>query len=500
VILRAPAFAYRCAAASSPVTLFCERTDLARLAARYGTPLYVYSAEAIRTRLLAFSTAFRSIPHTLCYSVKANSTLAILRLIAQQGAGFDVVSGGELERVLRIRPKAAASVVFSGVGKTVPEMELALKSGILLFNVESASELRTLASTAARLKKKAQIALRVNPDVSAKTHPYISTGLHEHKFGVPIPEARRLYAGAAKHSHLRVAGVSVHIGSQITDLTSFTDALERVAELVRELRRAGHNIKYVDAGGGLGIPYHGGPDIGCPGPRHPEPPDASHPEWSILTREATQDAESNDPYRSVDESLADQAVFGPQVPFAEQVSAYAKAVLAPLRKLDVHLLLEPGRSVVGPSGVLLTRVIYRKTNDGKRFLIVDAAMNDLLRPSLYGAHHEIVPVEFSSSPNRKAASADSVQGRTGMCAPHDSEVADVVGPICETGDFFARDRELPVLQESDLLAILDAGAYGSVLASNYNTRGRPAEVLVDGAKSRLIRKRETSSDQMRLEL
>jgi len=476
VILRAPAFVFRRAAAGDPLTLFCERTDLMRLAARYGTPLYVYSAEAIRTRLQAFSRAFRSITHTLCYSVKANSTLGILRLIAQQGAGFDVVSGGELERVLRIRPKAAASVVFSGVGKTVPEMELALQSGILLFNVESASELRALAATAARLKKKAQIALRVNPDVSAKTHPYISTGLHEHKFGVPIPEARRLYAEAAKHPNLLVAGVSVHIGSQITDLTSFTDALERVAELVRELRRAGHNIKYVDAGGGLGIPYHQGLEI----PR-------IHSERRKPAREADQPVESKESY-----CLSQ--------PFGQQVSAYAKAVSAPLRKLGVHLLLEPGRFVIGPAGVLLTRVIYRKTNDGKRFLIVDAAMNDLLRPALYGAHHEIVPVEFSSSPNRNAASAGWKQRRTGMSAPHETEVTDVVGPICETGDFFARDRELPVMQEGDLLAILDAGAYGSVLASNYNTRGRPAEVLVDGTTSRLIRRRETPSDQMRLEL
>ena len=431
LILRAPAFAYRRVAAKAS-TIFCEQTDLVSLAARYGTPLYVYSAEAIRTRLEAFSKAFRTIPHTLCYSVKANSTLGILRLIAQQGAGFDVVSGGEIERVLRVKANTAAKVVFSGVGKTVPEMELALQSGILLFNVESASELHALAATAARLHKKAQIALRVNPDVSAKTHPYISTGLHEHKFGVPIPEARRLYAEAANDPNLKVAGVSVHIGSQITDLTSFTDALSRVAELVHELRRSGYKIKYVDAGGGLGISYHNGPNFGHP------------------------------------------------LRFADLVHAYAKAVLAPLHKLDVHLLLEPGRSIVGPAGVLLTQVIYRKTNNGKRFLIVDAAMNDLLRPSLYGAYHEIVPVKRSSALGK-------------------IELTDIVGPICETGDFFARDRELPVSEQGDLLAILDAGAYGSVLASNYNTRNRPAEVVVDGKKSRLIRKRETLRDQLRLE-
>ena len=456
-ILRAPAFAYCRSAASGPLSLFCEQTDLALLAERHGTPLYVYSSETIRARLRAFGKAFCSVPHTLCYSVKANSTLAILRLVAREKAGFDVVSGGEVERVLRVRPKGAR-IVFSGVGKTVPEMELALKSGILLFNVESASELRTLAATAARLRKKASIAIRVNPDVSAKTHPYISTGLHEHKFGVPIPEARTLYAAAAKHSSLNVAGVSVHIGSQITDVGSFKDALQRVAELVRELRGAGHDIRYVDAGGGLGISY-----------------------------------------------------LATQTPFAEKVAAYAKAVLEPLRKLNVHLLLEPGRSIVGPAGVLLTRVIYRKTNNSKRFLIVDAAMNDLLRPSLYGAHHEMVPVErfrvaqrFNAAISRAipiaALATEVTETPSGAASSAETEVTDVVGPICETGDFFARDRELPVMQEGDLLAILDAGAYGSVLGSNYNTRGRAAEVLVEGAKARLIRKRETSSDQMRFDL
>ena len=451
MILRPPAFVYCGRDAKSDLTLFCEKTDLQHLAERHGTPLYVYSSEIIRTRLEAYGHAFRSIPHTLCYSVKANSTLAILRLVAQQKAGFDVVSGGELERVLRVKPRPASSVVFSGVGKTVPEMELALKSGILLFNVESASELRALAATAARLKKKAPVAIRVNPDVSATTHPYISTGLHQHKFGVPIPEARRLYAEAQKHANLNVAGISVHIGSQITDVGSFKDALQRVADLVRELRGVGHQIRYVDAGGGLGISYETTPE---------------------------------------------------QTPFAEQIVAYAKAVLEPLRGLKVHLLLEPGRSIIGPAGVLLTRVIYRKTNNGNRFLIVDAAMNDLLRPSLYGAHHEIAPVKVTSLEEhggvetRLAAYPPASAGGT---SPGKTEVTDVVGPICETGDFFARDRTLPVMQEGDLLAILDAGAYGSVLGSNYNTRGRAAEVLVGGAKSRLIRRRETFADQVRLE-
>lgn len=423
--VRPPAFGYRPVPPGRSLQLACEQAGLETLAARHGTPLYVYSAAAIRTRLQAFRQAFHAVPHTICYSVKANSALAILRRIARGGAGFDVVSGGELARVLRAQRKAVSKVVFSGVGKTVPEMELALSSGILLFNVESSSELRILATTAARLKKKAPVALRVNPDVSARTHPYISTGLHEHKFGVPIPEARVLYAEAVKYPSLSVAGVSVHIGSQITDVSSFQDALQRVAGLVRELRQSGHDIRYVDAGGGLGICYEGS-----------------------------------------------------QHPFPEQVAAYAKAVLEPLRKLDIHLLLEPGRSIVGPAGALLTRVIYRKKNNGKSFLIVDAAMNDLLRPSLYGAYHEIVPVRAGST---------------------ETEVIDVVGPICESGDFFARDRELPVAQEGDLLAILDAGAYGSVLGSNYNTRGRAAEVLVEGAKTRVIRRRQSVEDQLRLE-
>jgi diaminopimelate decarboxylase len=423
--LRPPAFGHLGGTSGGALQLHCEAVALERLAARYGTPLYVYSAAMIRARAGAFERAFRSIPHTLCYSVKANSALAILRLMSREGAGFDVVSSGELRRVLRVSRKSASKVVFSGVGKTAAEMELALRSGILLFNVESASELKLLSATAARLKKRASVAVRVNPDISAKTHPYISTGLHQHKFGVPIPEARMLYAKAAQQPYLKVAGVSVHIGSQITDVGSFQAALERVADLVRALRGQGHDIRYIDAGGGLGISYDG--------------------------------AQEN---------------------FDKQITAYAKAVLSPLRGLKLHLLLEPGRAVVGPAGVLLTRVLYRKENGRKRFLIVDAAMNDLLRPSLYSAYHEIVPLN---------------------CNSRETETTDVVGPICETGDFFARDRKLPLTSEGDLLAILDVGAYGSVLASNYNTRGRAAEVLVDGAKVRVIRRRESFADQIRLE-
>ena len=410
--------------------LHCEGIALPKLADKYGTPLYVYSTAMIQQRFHTFNKAFRDLPHSICYSVKANSNVSLLRLLARKGCGFDVVSGGELERVVRADRRAATKVVFSGVGKTRDELTAALKSGILLFNVESESELWALAECAGQLRTTAPIALRVNPDVAAETHPYISTGLHKHKFGIPIREARTLYARASGMRHLKVRGVSVHIGSQIVDVDPFGDAMSRVADLVRELRGDGHEIDYVDAGGGLGISYN-----------------------KANTGE-----------------------------FSDQVTAYASALTAPLRDLDVHLLLEPGRSIVGPAGSLLTSVVYKKTNNGKRFLIVDAAMNDLIRPALYGAFHEIVPVTLSSGQSTK------------------SETADIVGPVCETGDFFARDRELPAVEEGDLLAILDAGAYGMVLTSNYNTRPRPAEVLVAGKSVKLIRRREKTSDILRAEL
>ncbi len=426
---RPPAFSYRANGKSSRTAsiLHCDATPVTLLAERFGTPLYIYSASTIRQRMQAFDRAFGRVPHTVCYSVKANSNLSVLRLLARMGCGFDVVSGGELERVRHADRRALKKVVFSGVGKTTDEMRMALKAGILLFNVESESELDSLAECAARLKKRARIALRVNPDVPADTHPYISTGLHQHKFGVPIEEARPLYLRAAGTKYLDVAGVSVHIGSQITDVAPFAATMERVAELVQALRSDGHTIHYVDAGGGLGIGY------GSPS--------------------------------------------GPE--FAARAKQYAAALLGPLRQLKLHLLLEPGRSIVGPAGALLTRVIYKKTNGTKQFLVVDAGMNDLIRPSLYKAHHEIVPA-------RAEAGASS-------------ETVDVVGPICETGDFFARDREMPSTSEGDLLAILDAGAYGMVLASNYNTRPRPAEVLVDGKRVKVIRQRETVGELLRAE-
>jgi diaminopimelate decarboxylase len=433
-VARPPGFAYReskpTGAHRGQSILHAEDVALPVLAAKFGTPLYVYSAAAIRERYRTFDRAFRGIAHSICYSVKANSNLTILRLLAKMGCGFDVVSGGELERVLAADRKAAKKVVFSGVGKTREELKAALQAGILLFNIESESELWSLAECADQLRTRAPLALRVNPDVAAETHPYISTGLRKHKFGVSIREARGLYGKASGSRGLNVRGVSVHIGSQITDVAPFGEAMSRVAELVREIRADGHEIEYVDAGGGLGINY--------------------------------------------DEPNAHE--------FADHVAAYAQALSAPLRRLGVTLLLEPGRSIVGPAGVLLTSVIYKKENDGKRFLVVDAAMNDLIRPALYNAHHEIVPVLRSASGTAKR------------------EIVDVVGPVCETGDFFARDREMPVASEGDMLAILDAGAYGMVLASNYNTRPRPAEVLVTGKSAKLIRTRESVKDMLRVEL
>jgi diaminopimelate decarboxylase len=422
---RPPAFVYRGSA------LHCEGVEMERLARRYGTPLYVYSATAIRQRVAAFRKAFERQSHTICYSVKANSNLALLRLLSSLGCGFDVVSGGELQRVLRLGEKAAAGVVFSGVGKSADEMDAALNAGILLFNLESAAEMELLAARAARLKKTARIALRVNPDVEAGTHPYISTGLRRHKFGVPIGEARALYRKAAGCAYLDPVGVSVHIGSQITDVQPFAQTIERVLTLVGELGEDGLNISFVDAGGGLGIRY--------------------------------KSAGARD--------------------FEQRLKAYATALIGPLRGSRVHLLLEPGRAIVAAAGALVTRALYAKENAGKQFLVVDAAMNDLVRPSLYGAHHEIVPVV----PRRNSAGAISGE-------------MDIVGPVCESGDFFARERMMPPVAAGDLLAIFDSGAYGMSLASNYNSRGRAAEVLVEGSRARLIRRRESFEDLIRSEI
>ena len=419
---RLPGFTYKPSGIARGRELFAEDVAVSALARKYGTPLYIYSRQTIRSRFEAFVKAFAKQEHTVCYSVKANSNLSLLKLLAKLGAGFDVVSGGELHRVLQASRKSASKVVFSGVGKQAEEIDLALHSKILLFNIESASELKLLAARAAHLRRAARFAVRVNPDVNAQTHPYISTGLHEHKFGVPLRDARELYRLASANKYLKAVGVSAHIGSQITDLSTFGESTQKLAEFTRVLRAHGHEIRYIDAGGGLGISYHS--------------------------------SEGDD--------------------FGREVRAYAREVLGPLAKLGVHLLLEPGRSIVGPAGILVTRMVYKKRNNGKLFLVTDAAMNDLLRPALYDAYHEIVPVVAPVSPSKITA--------------------DIVGPICESSDFFARARELPEVEEGELLAVLDAGAYGMVLASNYNTRPRAAEVLVEGRRARLIRRRETLDD------
>jgi diaminopimelate decarboxylase len=409
-------------------TLYCDNVSLASLADDYGTPLYLYSARQILERFQLFQHAFKDRPHTVCYAVKANSSLAILRLLGKQGAGFDIVSGGELERVRRAHKPALKRVVFSGVGKQAWEIDAALKAGILQFNVESEQELDLLAARAQALGIRARFALRVNPDVFAETHPYISTGLSEHKFGIDIKAARSIYRRAARSKWLEPYGVSVHIGSQIRKVDPFAAALARVEALVSQLRRDGHDIRTIDAGGGLGIDYSDAPF------------DAAH-----------------------------------------QVERYAAALTKGLASEKAHLLLEPGRFIVAQAGALLARVLVVKKNGAKTFVITDAAMNDLIRPALYHAHHEILPVRQSS----------------GKAKP---VTADIVGPVCESGDFFARDRVISALKPGDLVALLDAGAYGMTQSSNYNSRMRPAEVLVEDAKATLIRRRETMRDLLAPEI
>ena len=420
-----PARPFQYASANGPLS--CGKHSLAAVAKKHGTPLYVYSADQILERLSLFQQALASRPHLVCYAVKANSSLAILRLLAAHGAGFDIVSGGELQRVLTAAPDAAERTVFSGVGKTSEEIDLALEANILAFHVESEAELALLARRAAKHKRKARFALRVNPDVFAETHPYISTGLREHKFGIDIRQARRIYNEAEANRWLTAHGVSVHIGSQIRSADPFGAAMKRVAKLVRELASDGIQIRSVDAGGGLGIDYH-----------------------------AT-------------------GAFDAQA----KVTEYAAALEAALQGLEVDLLLEPGRFLVAQAGALLARVLNVKRNGKKTFVITDAAMNDLIRPALYQAFHEIVPV---APRNGRAAAVD------------------IVGPVCETGDFFARDRKIKPVEPGDLLAVLDTGAYGMAQSSNYNTRPRPAEVLLHGTKATLIRRRETIADLLAPEM
>ena len=398
--------------------LHCEGVPLATLADAVGTPAYVYSKAALLESYGAYDAAFKDVPHTICYAVKANSNLGVIATLAKAGAGADIVSGGELHRALRagVPPK---KIIFSGVGKTRDEMRDALKADILMFNVESLSELRVLDEVAREMGARAPVALRVNPDVDPQTHKYISTGLKTSKFGIPYTQALAAYEQAATLPGLHVVGAQMHIGSQLTKSSPFADATARIGALVKTLRERSIEISIVDVGGGLGIRYH-----------DETPP--SHAE-------------------------------------------YATVLLPALKELGVTVLLEPGRSIVGNAGALLTRVLYHKTTDAKNFVVVDAAMNDLIRPAFYDSYHEILPV---------------TEARAGA----DKETADVVGPICESGDFFAKDREMPRPAEGDLLALMSAGAYGFVMASNYNTRPRPVEVLVDGDRYTIVRRRETFED------
>ncbi len=405
--------------------LYAEDVPLEHLASQFGTPLYVYSKATFIRHWKAFDEAFNTNPHLICYAVKANSNLSILQTLAKVGSGFDIVSGGELSRALKAGGDPN-KIVFSGVGKSDEEIRFALKSNILCFNVESTSELNRIEKIASELNLIAPISIRVNPNVDAFTHPYISTGLKENKFGVSINTARTLYATARASKHLDPIGIDCHIGSQLTKMEPLLDALEIVLDEVEHLRNEGIEIKHLDMGGGLGVQY-----------RDETPP---HPSS-----------------------------------YAEAVS---KRVNARNLSDKLTLILEPGRAIAANAGVLLTRVEYIKSTEDKAFLVIDAAMNDLLRPSLYESWQDIIPVTKNTHTPEKTY--------------------DVVGPVCETGDFLGKNRNLSV-KEGELLAIRSSGAYGFSMASNYNSRGKPAEVLVDGDQCFLIRKRETIEDQMRLE-
>jgi diaminopimelate decarboxylase len=400
--------------------LHVENLPLSQIATEFGTPTYVYSKEALTSAFKRFDAGFEGTDHLVCFAVKSNPSLAILNLFAKLGAGFDIVSGGELERVIAAGGDPS-KVVFSGVGKTEVEMRRALELGIFCFNVESSSELERLNQVAGSMGKIAPISLRVNPNVDAKTHPYISTGLKNNKFGVAYEEALSIYQVAAKMSNIDIHGVDCHIGSQLTELSPFLDALDRVLALVDQLEAAGIPIRHIDAGGGIGICY-------------------------------------------VDETPPD---------FAE----YAKAMRQKMAGRKVKLVFEPGRALVGNAGALLTKVEYLKHTESKNFAIVDAAMNDLMRPALYDAYHDIVAVKQVNS---------------------EAQVYEIVGPVCESGDFLGHDRKLALAQD-DLLAVLSAGAYGMSMSSNYNTRPRAAEVMVDGDKVYEIRKREQIADLFALE-
>ena len=398
--------------------LFAEDVAVSEVAERVGTPVYIYSARTLRRHFRVMREAFRASDTIICFAMKALSNLSILRLFSDLGAGFDIVSAGELMRCLKAGAEPA-KIVFSGVGKRDDEIEAALNADILMINVESRPELYRVSAVAGRLHRSARVSLRVNPDLDPGTHPHISTGHRDSKFGVPLSQVKEYYAEARGLPNLELAGLSTHIGSQITDTAPFIEAARKVAALVRGLRRDGIALKYLDLGGGLGIPYQ------------EEPPAPAE---------------------------------------------YAAALLGPLRELDLKIIIEPGRVLVGNAGILVSRVLYVKETDVKRFVVVDGAMNDLIRPVLYEAFHEIRPVEL---------------------VERSTQVADVVGPVCESGDFFARERELPAVQPGDLLAVMSAGAYGFVMASNYNSRPRAPEVIVDGERFHIVRERESFDDLVR---
>jgi diaminopimelate decarboxylase len=401
--------------------LYCEDVPLARIAREVDTPAYVYSAATLRRHARVFRQALRGLDFLACYAVKAAPNLALLSLLREEGFGFDIVSGGELFRALRAGAEPSA-IVFSGVGKRREEMAAALKAGILQFNCESEEELTQLAEVARAMRRKAPVAIRVNPEVDAKTHPYIATALSTSKFGIPAGRAREAFRLAARLPDLEVVGVASHIGSQIAEVKPFLEAARKIRALVERLRHEGHRIRHVDVGGGLGVPYGDGPE--------PAPP-----------------------------------------------SEYGRVLSEALRGIEARVLFEPGRLLVANAGVLLTRVLLEKRGTGSRkFVVVDAAMNDLLRPALYDAHHEIEPVAKSN-------------GR--------SEVVDVVGPVCESTDVLARGRKLPRVAEGDLLVLRTAGAYGMSMSSQYNGRPRAAEVLVEGSSFRVVRRRETYADLVR---
>ena len=412
--------------------LHCEEVDLERVAEKYGTPLYVYSAGTILDHYRRLDAVLAPLDHLICYAVKANSNGAILKLLSEQGSGFDIVSGGELFRVLAAGGDAQRCT-FAGVGKSQEEIEYALDQGVLSFNVESEAELAYIDRIARGKNLRAPIALRVNPDVDAHTHHYVSTGRSENKFGIALDRVAAVYERAARLPNILIRGVQMHIGSQITDAAPFAEAIEKIAPLIHELKQR-HALEFFSVGGGMGIIYKRALESG------------SGKWWHEHDGEAS----------------------------AFSVADYASAIIPPLRKLNLRVLLEPGRFLVGNAGVLLTRVRYLKQAAQKKFVIVDAGMNDLIRPALYQSYHEIVPVREPANSER--------------------EIVDVVGPVCESGDFFAQEREMPPMKEGDVAAIMSAGAYGFVMASNYNSRPFPAEVLVHGRDFNLVRKRQTLAD------